>query len=396
MIQAALQQAERLARIDATRALLRFVNGVEWLMRDPASVVGRSPYDIVHRHGKLEVRRYHLGHVKPAHQVPVLLVPPLMVKPFIYDLVPGRSLVAFLVERGFRVYVVDFGEPDQADQLVRLDHYVLDWMPESCEAVRRDAGVRPLSLFGYCMGGIFCLTHTAANEDADVRNLVCLGVPVDMSKMGLLAWIAKLAGGQIETIAARLGNVPGGLSSTAFKLLTPAKNFTRYTDLFLNLWNDEFVNGFDAMNQWVSQFIDYPRDAFIQFNREFLQRNKLARGQLTLRGKVADLRRIEAHLLVFAGKTDQIAPPASARVLLDKVSSADKTFLLVRGGHMGILAGAHAPAEVWEPTVNWLAPRSCIAARAGVKSPRTAEPRSRRPAATEKRTGSRRVATAGR
>jgi polyhydroxyalkanoate synthase len=227
--------------------------------------------------------------------------------------------------------------------------------------------MRTLSLFGYCMGGIFCLTHTAANEDRDVRNIVCLAVPVDMSKMGLLAWVAKLAGGQVDAIARRLGNVPGGLSSTAFKLLTPAKNFTRYADLFLNLWNEEFVNGFDAMNQWVSQFIDYPRDAFLQFNREFLQRNKLVRGQLTLRGKVADLRRIEANLLVFAGKTDQIAPPASVRVLLDKVSSTDKTFLLVSGGHMGVLAGARAPQEVWEPMANWLAARSQVRASASAR-----------------------------
>ncbi len=391
MIQAVLRQAERLARIDANRALLRFVNGIEWLVRDPAAVVGRTPYEVVHKHDKLEVRRYQLGRVRASHQLPILLVPPLMVKPFIYDLLPERSLVAFLLQRGFRVYVVDFGEPDQADQLVRLDHYILDWMPEACEAVRRDSGIRPLSLFGYCMGGIFCLTHTAANEDRDVRNIVCLAVPLDMSKMGLLAWVAKLAGSQVDSIARRLGNVPGGLSSTAFRLLTPAKNFTRYADLFLNLWNEEFVNGFDAMNQWVSQFIDYPRDAFIQFNREFLQRNKLARGQLTLRGKVADLRRIEANLLVFAGKTDQIAPPASVRPLLDKVSSADKTFLLVPGGHMGVLAGAQAPTQVWEPMAKWLAARS----RYQERKPRQASSGPALRAAQTGATRDRRAAAAG-
>ncbi len=391
MIQAVLRQAERLARIDANRALLRFVNGIEWLLRDPAAVVGRTPYEVVHKHDKLEVRRYQLGRVRASHQLPILLVPPLMVKPFIYDLLPERSLVAFLLQRGFRVYVVDFGEPDQADQLVRLDHYILDWMPQACEAVRRDSGIRPLSLFGYCMGGIFCLTHTAANEDRDVRNIVCLAVPLDMSKMGLLAWVAKLAGSQVDSIARRLGNVPGGLSSTAFRLLTPAKNFTRYADLFLNLWNEEFVNGFDAMNQWVSQFIDYPRDAFIQFNREFLQRNKLARGQLTLRGKVADLRRIEANLLVFAGKTDQIASPASVRPLLDKVSSADKTFLLVPGGHMGVLAGAQAPTQVWEPMAKWLAARS----RYQERKPRQASSGPALRAAHSGATRDRRAAAAG-
>ena len=72
----------------------------------------------------------------PRYPSPVLLVPPLMVKPFIFDLYPGRSLVRFLLQRGFRVYLVDFGEPDDADAYVTLDDYVLDWIPTACRAVQ--------------------------------------------------------------------------------------------------------------------------------------------------------------------------------------------------------------------------------------------------------------------
>lgn len=358
MIRQWLAQADRRAGVDARRAVLRFLNGIEWLVRDPQAVVGRTPYVTVLRQGKLEVRRYRLGSVKVRYRTPVVLVPPLMVKPFIYDLFPGRSLVEFLLEHGFQPYVVDFGEPDEADQFVRLDQYVLDWLPAACSAIRADSETEDLTLLGYCMGGVFCLMYVAAHHDTHARNLVCIATPVDMSKMGLLAWVAKLAGRQVETLARQLGNVPGGLSSTAFRLLTPVKNITRYTDLFLNLWNHEYVLGFEAMNQWVSQFIDYPREAFVQFTREFMQQNKLVRGQLTLGGRVIHLREVHSSLLVFAGKTDQVAPPASVRALMDKVGSRDKSFLLVPAGHMGILAGANAPAQVWQPMVEWLAARS--------------------------------------
>ncbi|MCX8072841.1 MAG: alpha/beta fold hydrolase [Candidatus Binatia bacterium] len=358
MFRQLLEQAEHRARIDARRAFLRFLNGMDWLLRDPKTVVGRTPHTVVLRKGKLEVRKYHLGSVTMRYRTPVVLVPPLMVKPFIYDLFPGRSLVEFLLEHGFQPYVVDFGEPDEADQLVRLDHYVLDWLPATCAAVRRDAQSEELTMLGYCMGGVFCLMYVAAHHDAYVRNLVCIATPVDMSKMGLLAWVAKLAGRQVETLARQIGNVPGGLSSTAFRLLTPMKNFTRYTDLFLNLWNHEYVTGFEAMNQWVSQFVDYPRDAFVQFTRDFMQQNKLVRGQLTLGGRVVQLRDVQSSMLVFAGKSDQVAPPPSVRALMDRVGSRDKTFVLVPAGHMGILAGASAPKQVWQPMVKWLAPRS--------------------------------------
>lgn len=363
MFESFLKRGEHLARVEANRALLRFVNGVEWLLRDPKTIVGRTPYDVIYRHDKLEVRRYGGATAPPGPPyLPLLLVPPLMVKPFIFDLHPGRSLVAFLRERGFPVYLVDFGEPDAADAYVALDDYVVDWIPAACAAVKRDAGTAELSLLGYCMGGLFALSHVAANQDASVRNIVSIGAPVDVNKMGLFAWMGKLAGSQIDFLTRRIGNIPGGLSSTVFRLLTPMRNITRYGDLFMNMWDREYVNGFDAMNQWVSQFIDYPQTAFLQFQREFLRRNKLVRGRMTFRGRVAALQRVRAALLVFAGRQDQIAPVASVRAVLAAVGSRDKSFRLVPGGHMGVLAGSTAPRHVWQPAAKWLAPRSELTA----------------------------------
>lgn len=358
MFENLIQRSEKLALVQAHRAALRFVNGVEWLIRDPKSIVGRTQFDVVYQRDKLQIRHYHIGSVKPTYPVPVLLVPPLMVKPFIFDLQPRRSLVATLIQRGFRVYLVDFGEPDAADAYVTLDDYVLDWLPTACRVTKEDAGSPDLSMLGYCMGGLFALFHVSANEDHSVRNIVSIGAPVDTSKMGLMAWAAKAAGSQMEFVAKQIGNIPGGLSSTAFKLLTPMKNVTRYADLFMNMWNEEYVNGFDAMNQWVGQFIDYPQGAFLQFSRDFMQQNKLVRGRMQFGDKVADLRKVKANLLAFAGKTDQIAPIAAARVIESAIGSKDKKFLVVPGGHMGVFAGATAPHMVWEPAADWLAARS--------------------------------------
>ncbi|MBI4514373.1 MAG: alpha/beta fold hydrolase [Deltaproteobacteria bacterium] len=360
MIDTLLARGEHLARIEANRAVLRFVNGIEWLIRDPSKLVGRTPYEVIYQRDKLAVRRYNLPGrpTRPRHCVPILLVPPLIVKPFIFDLYPGRSLAAFLLERGFCVYLVDFGEPDSADAYVTLDDYVLDWIPAAAGSVKRDAGTGEISLLGYCMGGLFSLMHTAVNRDHSVRNIVTIGAPVDMHKMGLFAWAAQLGGGQVEFLGRQLGNIPGGLSSAVFRLLTPMKNVTRYADLFMNMWDHEYMNGFDAMNQWVSQFIAYPQGAFLQFVHDFMRRNKLVRGKMKFGGKVADLRRIKAALLVFAGRTDQIAPAAAVRAVLAAVGSTDTTFRLAPGGHMGVFAGASAPEHVWQPASEWLAARS--------------------------------------
>jgi poly[(R)-3-hydroxyalkanoate] polymerase subunit PhaC len=360
MFQTLLSRGEHLAQVQAQRALLGFLNGVDWLIRDPKQVVGRTPYDVVYERRKLQVRRYHHAHadVKPHYDLPVLLVPPLMVKPFIFDLFPGRSLVRYLLDRGFAVYLVDFGEPDAADSYVTLDDYVLDWIPTAIRQVNTAMGSRELSLLGYCMGGLFAFMYLGVSRDRAVRNLVTIGAPLDVSKMGLFAWAAKMGGSQVEFLAKRVGNVPGGLSSAVFRLMTPAKNITRYADLFMNMWDREYVNGFDAMNQWVSQFIDYPQGAFLQFTRDFMQRNQLVRGKMRFGGKVADLEQVRANLLAFAGRTDSIAPPAAVRAQVDAVGSADVTFRLGPGGHMGLFAGGTAPKQVWQPAAEWLAARS--------------------------------------
>lgn len=360
MFEGLIERGEQFARIQAHRAALRFVNGIDWLLRDPRSLVGRTPFDVVYRRDKLQIRRYHVSGLKPVHALPVLLVPPLMVKPFIFDLQPRRSLALTLIRHGFAVYLVDFGEPDEADAYVTLDDYVLDWVPTACRVTKEHAGAPELSMLGYCMGGLFALFHVSANEDASVRNIVTIGTPLDTSKMGLMAWAAKYGASQMERIARRLGNIPGGLSSTAFRLLTPMKNVTRYADLFMNMWNEEYVNGFDAMNQWVGQFIDYPQGAFLQFTRDFMAHNKLVRGQMRFGDKVADLRKVRCSLLAFAGDSDQIAPVAAARAIESAVASKDKEFRVVPGGHMGVFAGAAAPRLVWEPAAEWLAQRSAL------------------------------------
>ncbi|MBX3026540.1 alpha/beta fold hydrolase [bacterium] len=360
MFDTLLARGEHLAEVEARRALLRFLNGIDWLIRDPSDIVGRTPYDVVYQRDKLQLRRYHHADrsIRPRHDLPVLCIPPLMVKPFIFDLMPERSLIKFLLDQGFDVFLVDFGEPDRADALVTLDDYVLDWIPTAVARTREVAGSSELSLLGYCMGGLFALMYLATTADRGVRNVVTIGAPLDAGKMGLFAWATKMAGGQVDFLARRIGNVPGSLSSTVFRLLTPAKNMTRYADLFMNLWDREYMNGFDAMNQWVGQFIDYPQGAFRQFVRDFMQHNRLARGTMRFGDRVADLRRIDANLLAFAGKTDQIAPAAAVRAQVDAVGSRDVTYRLVPGGHMGVLAGHGAPRHVWRPTALWLAARS--------------------------------------
>jgi polyhydroxyalkanoate synthase len=367
--------ARRLARrgrVAADRALNGFVNGLALVMDGAMTPIGDTPRETILQYGKLSVHRYlppselEDHHAEADHDlatatgrfsVPILLVPPLMVRPYIYDLRPEHSLVRYFRQAGFDVYLVDFGVPTAEDAHTRLDDYVLDYLPRAVEAVRRRQRLDDVTLIGYCMGGIFSLLYTAAWRDAHVRNLVSIAAPIDFAKMGFLTHVARLAHGQVQFLADRIGNVPGFVNSQALKMLAPVKRFTRYADLFINLYDDEWVKGFDAMSTWADDFIAYPQQAFKQFMSEVMVGNQLMQG-LRFGERVADLSQVRCSLLAFAGRDDTIATPASARAILHATRPRDVAYHEVSGGHIGVVVGGRARREVWEPTVEWLRTRS--------------------------------------
>jgi polyhydroxyalkanoate synthase len=266
-------------------------------------------------------------------------------------------MVRFLRSAGFDVYLVDFGVPDATDRDVKLDDYVNEWVPQAIEAMRTRQGSRDVTLAGWCMGGIFGLLHAAAFHDAGVRNIVTIASPIDFRKMGMLSTMARAAQGQIGALTDRIGNIPGFLNAGALKLLAPQKQVSRYADLFINLWNDEYVKGYDAMSVWANDFIAYPQQAFKQMVNEVVVGNGLLEG-LQFGDRAAKLSDVRCSLLAFAGTDDVIATPASARAIVEATRPRDHQYLEVPGGHIGVVVGGRAPTTVWGPTVEWLKPRS--------------------------------------
>ena len=61
--------------------------------------------------------------------------------------------------------------------------------------------------------------------------------------------------------------------------------------------------------------------------------------------------------LVVAARRDTIAPPASARALMDLVGSADKEYEELPGGHISLIAGRQANQYLWPKLVQWLRTR---------------------------------------
>ncbi len=364
-----IRRGGRRARLASERTVLRFINGLDYFMSDPTDVVEPEPYDIVFEEDKLLLRSYPPG---PAEDIgfgrtsggagqgrglPVLFIPPLMIQPLVYDLREGHTFVGMLRAAGFHPYIVDFGSPDADDSTVNIDTYVLDWLPKVIDAMAEHSGRSEYAMVGYCMGGLFALMVTAAHagDRTPPVGIVTVGSPIDSAKMGALSFLSRIAHGQVDTLASMMGNVPGKVSSSAFKLMTPLRSITKKADLFMNMWDDEWVRGHESIEAWVGGFLDYPQEAFRQFLKDFMKENRLRDGTMEFGGHSADLKDITCPVLAFAGTNDKIVPVQAARAALTCLGSADVRFREVPGGHMGVVAGLRSPKNVWEPTKAFLA-----------------------------------------
>ncbi len=290
--------------------------------------------------------------------VPLVLIPPLMVRPYVYDLRPDHSFARALRNARFDVFVIDFGIPDETDLHVSLETYVLDYIPTCIDEALRASGREQVSLLGYSFGGIFALLHSGTHRDQRVKNIVTIGAPVDFGKMAAAHWMARLGAFTVAPITSLVGNIPGWWSSLGFKLMAGTRSVTRWLTFVSRLDDPEYLRTFDSINTWINELIPYPRDVFRQVVKDVVAGNKLMTDELYFGGQRCELGAIRQSLLAFAGRDDNVALPKATHAIMDRVGSADKELVEVTGGHVAIIGGSLAPHEVWDRTIGWLEPRS--------------------------------------
>lgn len=347
--------AERV-RQEVARTLQRSIRGLDYLTTaDP--VVATTPKETIYRRGTLKLDHY-LPKTDEVYRVPILLVMSLVSRPYILDLAPGQSLIEYLVEHGFDVYLVDWGVPRPEDRHLRLENYVLDFIPDCIERVREDSGEPDVSLVGYCMGGLLSLMYCALHAASPVRNLACFTTPVNFDGMELFQRWTHPDHFDVDHIVDTLGNVPPSLMYASFVMLRPASPTVARVRLWDNMWNDEFVVSYRRFDRWTSDQIPFPGECFRQTVKELQQGNKLVKGEFRLDGRPVDLEAVRLPLLHVVAEHDHIVPYAAARDLVPAVGSADKREIILKGGHVSLVAGANAVRRLWPALDAWLSERS--------------------------------------
>jgi polyhydroxyalkanoate synthase len=307
---------------------------------------------------------YRYTPVVPAeerHPVPLLLIFALMNRASILDLRPGNSFVEWMLQRGYDVYLLDWGAPGPEDSELGFEDYVLEYMPRAIRKIRAVSGSRQVSVLGWCIGALLSTLYAALRPGDGLKNLILLTAPLDFSHKEAIA-LARMSDERyldVDLLLRAYGNMPGELIDYGAKMLKPVENFVgSYVRLIENLDNPKVVDSWHAMNTWVTDGIPMAARTYRQLINDFYRQDRLMKGTLALRGEKVELGRLVANLLVVIADDDHITPPCQSETIVEKVGSADKQLLRVAGGHIGIMAGSGAVKSTWPKIDAWLGARS--------------------------------------
>lgn len=327
---------------------VRMVNGIEQVP------IARSPREVVFTRDKLTLYRYQ-RETPARYRTPILLVYSLINRPAILDLIPGRSVIEHLLQRGFDVYLLDWGVPDPLDQHNGMDLHINLLIRTIVREVCKSSGEDAVSLLGYCMGGTMAAIYTALHPGR-VKNLILLGAPFDFrSNQKLYQWGCDKKFFDPRKYIEAFGNVPTW-AFEGFSMLDPGSKYPRMVSLYDQQDNDAFVESYLAMEQWVGDNIPMGGAIYEEFIRTCWQENQLIEGRLEIGGRRVDLREISCPTLIIAGKSDHLVPSETTLPLLDMLPDAHA--IVFPSGHIGLSVSSNSHRKLWPQACDWLAERS--------------------------------------
>lgn len=325
---------------------------------DPDPQTGMTPKDIVWRKNKSKLYRYCSSNpIK--HRKPVLILYALINKAYILDLTPGMSLVEHLVDEGFDVYMLEWGDFEWEDRHLTFADLIFDYIAHTVHKVCQFSRCDELSLIGYCMGGTMAAMYTSLFNFPRISNMVFLAAPFDFENAGISSRWLKSGHFDADKIADTFELVPRDFIDYGVKLLNPVNNFWgTYTRLWKVIDEGMSIKSWKVLNKWVNDNTNFPGGAYRQWIRDMYQENLLVKGGINLRGQQVDLKNIESALLVLAGEKDHIVLPHQARAAMDYVGSKDKSYCEFPIGHGGLVFGGIAKNQVFPTISQWLGDRS--------------------------------------
>ncbi len=288
---------------------------------------------------------------------PILVIPSLINRAYILDLHPNRSFLKYLVARGFRPFLVEWSDPDESESGFFPENYVTERLVPALSEVLSRSEKKP-AIMGYCVGGVLGLALAQLHMH-DISGLMLLATPWDFQtseqvRIPLKHEDAIILGSLLDKQLI----IPADMVQALFYWLHP--DLVRQKLKMLASLGKETSVSVSAIEHWVNDGIAMTSKTARTFWLSWMLENQLAAEKWKVAGVSICPSSIRQTLPICAvlPQDDRIVPVASAKSLVKafgrKNNQENITSILPETGHVGMVVGRKARAQVWEPCVEWL------------------------------------------
>jgi polyhydroxyalkanoate synthase len=300
--------------------------------------VGRNlattPGAVVYRNRMMELIQY-APTTPTVHATPLVIFPPWINKFYVMDLKPQNSLIRWIVDQGFTLFVVSWKNPGPDYRDVGMDDYVEEGFLRAIAEVRAICGTKTVNAVGYCIAGTtlaLTLSLMAKRKDRSVGSASFFTTLTDFSDRGEVGvFLDNDFVDGIEAQVTRDGYLDKYFMGRTFSFLR--SNDLIYQPAIRSYMMGEPPPAFDLL-YWNGDGTNLPAKMAVEYLRGLCQQDRFATNGFPLAGTEVKLSGVTVPVFAVACETDHIAAWKGSFAGLRGMGSADKTFILAESGHI--------------------------------------------------------------
>ena len=296
--------------------------------------IATTPGQVVFRNRIMELIQF-APTTQKVHRVPLVIFPPWINKFYIMDLKPQNSLIKWIVDQGFTLFVVSWKNPDATYADFGMDDYIREGYFEAIAAVKAITGQTQINAVGYCIAGTtlsLALSALAQRGDKSVKSATFFTMLSDFSDQGEFAPFLTddFVGGIEREVAAK-----GFLSS---RILSRTFSFLRSNDLIYQPAIRSYMMGepppaFDLLH-WNGDGTNLAGRMAVEYLRWLCQDNRFAEGDYPFEDLKLGPKDVRIPVCAIGCETDHIAAWKASYTGLRRFGTRQKSFIMTQSGHI--------------------------------------------------------------
>ncbi len=284
-------------------------------------------------------RMFELIQYKPTtdkvKETPLIIFPPWINKFYIMDLKPKNSLIKWIVDQGYTLFIVSWVNPDETYRDVGIDDYVDDGYLTAINEVKKITKQDQVNAVGYCIAGTtlsMVLSLMEKRGDTSIKSATLFTTLTDFEDAGeMTVFLDNDFVDGIERQVAERGYLHSYFMSRTFSYLRA--NDLIYAPAIRNYMMGEAPPAFDLL-YWNGDSTNLAGRFVVDYLRQLCQGNQFAKGTMEILGETVSLDTVQTPLCAVACETDHIAAWKGSFNGVKQMGSEDKTFIVSQSGHV--------------------------------------------------------------